>query len=138
MLGLVLVLGAPALKDKQPVVELYGLWEFELSEDAKDKDLRNYRYRFNKEGTWQVFEGELEVAAARGFQFDAKAKIPPIDFNTPPTDSASPLVFGIYKIEGDQLTICSGGPGQPRPTSFEVLAGSSSYLQRLHRVKTTN
>jgi uncharacterized protein (TIGR03067 family) len=32
-------------------------------------------------------------------------------------------VLGIYKLAGDSLTLCWGGPGKPRPTAFDSKQG---------------
>ena len=43
---------------------------------------------------------------------------------------------GIYKLEGDKLTICySYNPDSPRPTEFKTDADVASYLYVLERVK---
>jgi len=44
-------------------------------------------------------------------------------------------VLGIYRFEGEILTICVGDPGQPRPTSFEAKSGSRTTLQKFKRIK---
>jgi len=31
-----------------------------------------------------------------------------------------PVNLGIYKFDGDKFTVCSGGPGNPRPTEFKA------------------
>jgi uncharacterized protein (TIGR03067 family) len=47
-------------------------------------------------------------------------------------------VLGIYKLEGDQLTICMAAPGQPRPQEFQAEKGSGCTLRTFSRVRTAN
>ncbi len=44
-------------------------------------------------------------------------------------------VLGIYKLDGDDLTICVADAGEPRPTAFEAAAGSKRTLQKFKRTK---
>ena len=42
-------------------------------------------------------------------------------------------VLGIYKLEGDRLTICMAAPGQPRPGRFQAGKGSGCTLRTFTR-----
>jgi uncharacterized protein (TIGR03067 family) len=44
-------------------------------------------------------------------------------------------VLGIYRLEGDDLTICIADVDQPRPSAFEAKPGSKQTLQTFKRVK---
>jgi uncharacterized protein (TIGR03067 family) len=44
-------------------------------------------------------------------------------------------VLGIYKLDGDELTICYGEPGKERPTKFKSEDGGRLYLMVLKRDK---
>lgn len=133
-LGLVLLPGAPALKDRSPPQDLTGEWVFETGERQEQVPEVPYRYRFNKDGTWTVFRGVKEEIGPRGFKADPSVVPPAVDFNTPPADRDSPLVRGIYRIDGDRLTICCARPGAARPTAF----GGGEYVQHLRRVKPSD
>jgi len=131
-------LGAPALKDRDSASQLYGLWEIEeTTEEARIRAIEQrdgpYDWRFNRDGTWQVFRGEKEVAERRNFQVNPKTDPASIDFNTPPRPKNSDLILGIYKLEGDHLTICCSYPDRPRPTEF--ISAGGTYVQKLRRKK---
>jgi uncharacterized protein (TIGR03067 family) len=125
-----LVVGAPALKDKPPDRDLYGDWD-SLQVDG-DTGAPAYRYRFNKDGTWQVFRDGEEFKG--GFRIDPKKSPAEIDLNSPP-DPRAPLILGIYQIEGDRLAISVAEPGKPRPTKFRG-PDTGGSLQHLNRVKS--
>jgi uncharacterized protein (TIGR03067 family) len=129
--------GAPTLKEKpNPAENLVGLWELESAEGGKQQQAKKregpLRYRFDKD-TWVVLEGDKEVVGARQFTFDPKAKPATLDFKI---EQGPAEVLGIYKIEGDKLTICKSFPGETRPTTFGVQPGSRDYLMVFRRVKT--
>ena len=42
-------------------------------------------------------------------------------------------VLGIYKLDGDTLTICMAAPGQPRPTALRAEKGSGWTLRTFRR-----
>ncbi|QEH38730.1 hypothetical protein OJF2_73360 [Aquisphaera giovannonii] len=42
-------------------------------------------------------------------------------------------VLGIYKQDGDELTLCMADPDKPRPTSFEAEPGSHQTLMVFRR-----
>ena len=44
-------------------------------------------------------------------------------------------VLGIYKLEGDKLTICMASPDKPRPTAFKAEKGSGWTLRTFIRQK---
>lgn len=135
LVALALTIGAPALKDKPSPQDLYGDWQFEQPQPPGTPGAGEFlRYRFNRDGTWQVLPGDKEVAARRGFKFDPGGRPPTVDFNTDPR-GRSPTVLGIYKIDGDRLTICDGYPPDPRPGDFVAGPGGGRYVQHLVRVK---
>jgi uncharacterized protein (TIGR03067 family) len=55
-----------------------------------------------------------------------------IKFSTPSGDAA-PTNLGIYKLSGDSITICNGGPGNERPTEFKAGEGGQPQLFVLNR-----
>jgi len=55
------------------------------------------------------------------FRIDEQSEPKRIDFD----DGRRPLIKGIYKLEGDRLTVCTGAPGDPRPSNF-----ATSYLNK--------
>ena len=44
-------------------------------------------------------------------------------------------ILGIYKLEGDTITICMAGPAQPRPKDFKAEKGSGCTLRTFEREK---
>jgi uncharacterized protein (TIGR03067 family) len=94
------------------------------------------------ESRW-VFDGETLKSTVNGqdyvakIKLDAKASPRAVDFTISegPEDLTGKTVVGIYKIDGDKLTICLSAPGRDeRPTEFKAVE-DETYLFELKREK---
>lgn len=66
---------------------------------------------------WTPFDRYGVAGAAASFRVDPRTSPARIDRTT--DDPTRPIVKGIYRLDGDTLTICWARPGDPRPSSFE-------------------
>ena len=87
-------------------------------------------------GRVHIYEGRrFHLDTDRGseeFRIDEQSSPKRIDFD----DSRLPLIQGIYKLVGDRLAVCTGAPGQPRPTDFATSFGSRTILTLLVRQRS--
>src|SRR5882762_7925598 len=71
------------------------------------------------EGRIHIYSGRqfrLDTdTGSEAFRIDEQSNPKRIDFD----DGHSPLIQGIYKLEEDRLTVCTGAPGRRRPAVFE-------------------
>lgn len=49
-------------------------------------------------------------------------------------DQELPVIPGIYRIDGDELVICNGGPNNPRPAEFRRGEGALADVVTFRRV----
>jgi uncharacterized protein (TIGR03067 family) len=82
--------------------------------------------RFRSESPEATYEGV--------FTLDAEAAPPRIDIDFVEGPEAGNTAYGVYRLDGDSLTLCLGLVGSPRPSSFTTSAGSGHALERLRRV----
>ncbi|HBC85564.1 MAG TPA: hypothetical protein DCZ94_01285 [Lentisphaeria bacterium] len=45
----------------------------------------------------------------------------------------SPVIRGIYRLEGDKLVICTAAAGDEKPTEFKTSADTGTVLTELKR-----
>ncbi len=113
------------------------------ADDATDvlKTLKGSWTTDDNEAKWS-FDGDKVKTSVGGNDYvskaiviDAKAKPAKIDFEVKEGDQAGATAYGIYKLEGDDLTICIAVPGvNTRPTEFAAKEGEV-YVFKLKRKK---
>jgi RNA polymerase sigma-70 factor (ECF subfamily) len=94
-----------------------------------------------KSATWKITADKITVTVkgedrVATYKLDAEAKPKTIDivYNRPGQDDE--VIMGIYKLEGDKLTICGGRANKTeRPTEFESKEDSGIVLMVLKREK---
>jgi uncharacterized protein (TIGR03067 family) len=94
------------------------------------------------EATW-TFEGEKVKATVAGMDYTCKAKLdadakphPTIDLliEDGPEESKGKTSKGLYKLEGEKLTLCVSAPGKDRPKEFAPVE-DAAYLFELKKQK---
>jgi uncharacterized protein (TIGR03067 family) len=117
-----LTVAVPAVKDKvPPPTDPIGVWEMQsvTSNGHPGGKDRLVPLEFRADGQWILLQDNRELVSPveRRFDFDPKAKPATIDlYDLRASDGRRNR--GIYKIEGDTLTLCLRYGGE-RPTTFE-------------------
>jgi uncharacterized protein (TIGR03067 family) len=142
LLGLALVVAAPNLKDgPKKTPEIVGQWVLQkMSVGGEDRGTTGTKlvYEFTAEGLWITWRDGVANKKPPGVKYDAKAEPATIDvIETKPAGRTGTAMnkLGIYKVEGDTLTICVGRPSGERPTKFESGDGLPFMLITLTRAK---
>jgi uncharacterized protein (TIGR03067 family) len=98
------------------VVTRYETRGKEVLEFVKD-NAPTTTYKGNK----YVFKAKGQDDELGEFTLDSKAKIPTIDYKITEGDHKGKVQKGIYKLDGDTLTICLGPEGvDARPEAFKT------------------
>jgi uncharacterized protein (TIGR03067 family) len=134
MAGLASAAFAPEIKDqtKEDQEKIQGNWKVESATVAGMKDPEEVlKIELSIKGDKIVSKRRAENQVQEGtIKLDAGGKVKTIDIQT-----EDMLLHGIYKLEGDSLTICLDESGEARPAEFESKEGSRVALVVLKRVK---
>ena len=91
---------------------------------------------FTKDGKFKIsFNGKEATDSTRDYKVNVKEKPMQIDLATDPTGlEGRPFVAGIFKIEGDTLTLSHIAGGQTRPKDFDTGKASRTTVVVYKRV----
>lgn len=131
IIGLALALGAPALKEPGPPFPV-GEWVLvEMTRDGKTYSLKDERWEFTRGGRFSVRRAGKESMAGE-YTADPDKALPAIDLTRDDTIT----YLGIYKVEGETLTICANAYHRGnRPVKFDSPGGAQIMLLTFKRAK---
>jgi uncharacterized protein (TIGR03067 family) len=142
LVALALAVGAPATKDppKKEAPSVVGEWAGEKAvQGGQERPVPpgGVSITFTADGKFLVREGKREKPEEGTYKVDTKANPAQIDIMPPEDKAERGNVRGIFKIEGDTLTLCFAGSKDDgeRPTKFESPEGSRTMVMTLKRVK---
>jgi hypothetical protein len=133
-ISVALVVAAPALKPvRQPAPQLVGDWAVVRMEDngqpLVEKPEHGFVIRLSAT-TQSCFLHGIPFGAAEPADFFRTGDAGHVDLH--PRDPKN-FRQGIWKLDGNTLTICYADPGRPRPTEFTASAQSKRWLLVLTR-----
>ena len=137
LLALALVVAAPTKKDPPPKEPptLVGEWAAESALRGGQPDLPDsgLTITFTADGKVSFKELKGDRADESSYKTDPKKNPAEIDLIPPPAER-EPTMLGIYKVDGDTLTLCFTAKGE-RPKEFASPAGSKIVLITCKRAK---
>lgn len=86
-------------------------------------------------GDHVTWEREGKSFAGTSLKLDPAADPPALEVVADGGPSRGKATLGIYRLEGDELTICMADPDRPRPSGFTTVPGSGLTLMRFVREK---
>jgi len=144
LVGVAVAIAAPAPKEAPTKkASIIGEWvgeKFVMSgkELPTAKGVKGMRFTFLEDGKFTI-HGDGEIPESGTYKVAPKKDPPEIDL-TSPTGKPSQMTPGIYKVEGDILTICftfalGGDKPAQRPTRLESPKNSDLILMQFKRAK---
>lgn len=115
------------------LAKLQGKWSAMVGPDKRIPII--FEFKDKSFSIHVTFNGE-EATLTGDIKIDDTKSPKEIDFLnfTGPGGESIGDNLGIYKLEGDELTSCSGGPGNDRPTEFKAGDGGAPNLTVFKRV----
>jgi uncharacterized protein (TIGR03067 family) len=137
-IALMLMLGiaTPALADPAQVAGLAGTWTAAKAErdGAPAPELVGHRLVFEAD-RYSIAGADGKPLYAGTYRVDASADPPSIDFFGKTSEGADATWEGIYRLDGDSLTIVDDAPdpAKGRPAELAAPAGSGYVLLDFER-----
>jgi uncharacterized protein (TIGR03067 family) len=133
-----LALAAPAAEVKKDEDRLQGEWKVQSLENAgkkaEPKEFANWKLIVSGD-KMKALDGK-DVMDEYSFRLDPAAKPPAIDMTILAGESKDKTLVGIYRLEGDTLTVCVSEPGKrDRPKEFRTTEKESHLLLVFQRLK---
>jgi uncharacterized protein (TIGR03067 family) len=137
MAGGIGLLTAADAAEQKGLEKFQGKWALVSGTvDGKDLDADELKNNFMVvKGARAVFLFKDKERGTATMKIDAGKKPAQYDITYEDGPAKGTTLKGIYKIDGDTLTMCSGGIGKDRPTEFASKAGSGTVLVVSKRVK---
>ena len=140
LLALAVAVSAPAPKETpKATAPLVGEWVVEkvvaAGADVSPPPAAAgaWRFAFGADGQVAVTDGR-DKPAAGAYTADLKADPPRVDILPAPGSGDAPQ-YGVYKVDGDTLTLALANKEADRPAKFESPAGSQVILMVFKRAK---
>jgi len=138
LIVLAVAVGAPGVKDPpKKEASIVGVWIREkLTAGGKDESElgAGARFTFTEDGKFLMKQKDRDEREEGKYKVDPKKDPAEIEFEGRRGKKDSPIL-GIYKLDGDSLTLCINGGENARPTKFESPEGSQNILMTFKRAK---
>jgi len=140
--GVGLVFAADDTKDeavRKDLKNLTGTWKVASRESNGEKTpadaLKGMFVKVASEGTVTVTKEGKEIRKVKWVNVDPTQKTKTVDVEVLEGDDKGKTLLAIYRIEGDQFTLCVANSGKDRPTSFSAEIASGNSLMTYTRTK---
>jgi uncharacterized protein (TIGR03067 family) len=124
-------------KDDKDAKALQGVWAYESMEWNGKKIPADQikESTLTIDGNKFTVKRGKEVAQAGTIKFDSIKSQKTFDVTVTEGEGKGSIMLGIYKIDGDTITVCLSYTGTVRPTEYKTAEQSDSVVVTAKRVK---